>query len=637
MSATRDGRSVLVARCRQQFLDALSGFARDRGFRQPEWLDGLVGEAGNAFDELAGLKDRQGFETARSLTASRISLVHERDLEFSIVLTDVARRVRERCEHELARLHVRMMRLLDQRDTTSEQCPVGPEAACRGLRGLAEAASLDAEVRLKLLSDNAEELAHVLRLLYRTLDRQLEDAGLKVATRPQPGRGAETRGPSVGAPGHGTGAMATLRHRLLPAGSQADAGGAAVELPPDLLRLIYQWLDEHCDVAHEKFSGSQLAGLLSPQRSAAVLAVEQVFDAIAADRALAAGLRAALGRLRLPLLKLALKDDSLFSFAEHPANRLMQAMATACAGIDAATPDESPWLARVCGIADELRQGGDDIGRALTLAVGATESLIDERMQAMHEATQPATEAALRSERHELCLAAASRALRALLADDTPDAVRDFLELYWVQVLARTAYTKGEKSPEHEQFLRTAAELLDSVGPGQGPALLKRLPELIKRMQAGVDLLGLEQARRNAAMAPCMDLHSALVRNAPRPAYRRAKAVGLRLRPVPGIAGARLLMHGGHSARDAVAPKWLQALEVGDWLYVNAAELGAWHGCTGWIGPHGQIAILVAADGRDLLLITRRALAELAERDAAHLLQVPSPLEAAARRLVAGG
>ena len=96
-------------------------------------------------------------------------------------------------------------------------------------------------------------------------------------------------------------------------------------------------------------------------------------------------------------------------------------------------------------------------------------------------------------------------------------------------------------------------------------------------------------------------------------------------------------MHGGHTDRDAVTPKWLQAVEVGEWIYLTHAALGAWHGCVGWIGAHRGILILVSGegDGTQRLLVTARALSELAEKDAAHLLQIPSPMEACARRLAA--
>ena len=313
-------------------------------------------------------------------------------------------------------------------------------------------------------------------------------------------------------------------------------------------------------------------------------------------------------------------------------------MAAACAGIDACTPGESPWLSRVEEIAGALTQQPAEPAEALRQALAATESLIDERLRGMRDTARLAADAALRFERHDHCLAGASRALRALIETRTPDAVADFLELYWVQVLARAAYGRGERSAEYDGLLRTAADLVDSALPTvDGPRLLPRLPELIGRLQGGIELLGLDPERRTAALAPCMDLHSALVRNATPPDYRRARPVGLRLRPVPGIEQARLLMHGGHSPREAVAPKWLKSVDVGEWLYLQGDELGRWHGCVGWIGPMRQLLTLVATDGESLLLVSRRALSELAESGNAHLLQVPSPLEVAARSLAATG
>ncbi len=638
MSTTRDGSTALLASCRKQFLDTLTSFARDRGFGQPEWIEGLVTEAGSAFDELVGLKDREGFEAARSLTASRISLVHEADLEFSIVLTDVARRIRERCEQELARLHLRMMRLIDHHDTSSEQSPIGPESACRGLRGLADAAGLDPELRLRLISDNADELGHALLSLYRTLDRQLSDAGLQVATRARTPAEPSHRMAGHRVVGHSGGPMAGLRDALLPDGA-ARSGAEAEETPADLLRLLHQWIDEHCTETGGSLADGPLGPILPPRRAAAVRAIERIFDALATDPTLGGGLRTALKHLRVPLLKLALKDDGLFSIEDHPANRLMRAMAVACAGLHADTPEQSPWTASADRIAREVQQPVDDIGRALTLALGASEALIDERLTSVRDLARAASESARRGERHDQCLAAASRVIRGLVERDTPAAVADFLEVYWVQLLARTAYGLGVDSAEYQGQVRTAAELASSVAGDADPAVRRQLaptlPHLIKRLQAGLEALGLDAARRQSALAPCMDLHAALIRGSPPPPCPRSPLPGLRLREPPGTRRTHLLMHGGHTTRDAVAPKWLQAVEVGDWLYLTQGELGPWHGCVGWIGPHRGLLVLVSGEGDEArrLLVSTRALAELAERDAAHLLQIPSPMEACARRL----
>ena len=82
--------------------------------------------AGQRFDELVGIRDRRGFEMARGLTASRISLIHEEDLDFSIELTELARHLHDGLDDELVRLGQRMRVLLKQSDTAPEQLPPGP-------------------------------------------------------------------------------------------------------------------------------------------------------------------------------------------------------------------------------------------------------------------------------------------------------------------------------------------------------------------------------------------------------------------------------------------------------------------------------------------------------------------------------
>lgn len=142
---------LLLAHARDSFLRTLRQAAGEV-IRHPGWINEFTFAAGECFDELAGLRERQGFEQAHGLTASRISLVHDSDLDYSIELMNLDQRLRDHCVRELSALHLRMRTLLADTDRAlQDESPVGSESVCRALRALKEAERLSPAEGLKLL------------------------------------------------------------------------------------------------------------------------------------------------------------------------------------------------------------------------------------------------------------------------------------------------------------------------------------------------------------------------------------------------------------------------------------------------------------------------------------------------------
>ena len=240
--------SGLIAECRAALLRTLEAFARNLGYARPDCLDAIKGAAGESYDELAGLRGRRGFEQARGLTASRISLVNEQDLSFTLELSDLERRLREYCDISLGRLHLRFMTLLSQDDAVAEQLPVGPETVCRSLRALAESAGLDGDERLELIERCMPTLGDHLRTFYKSLDTRLASAGIEMKPLGRPMQGTAHAEPpeaarrsengyqgiaAAGATGEtGTAPLAGLHGALLK--RRATPSDAAVTVDPQL-------------------------------------------------------------------------------------------------------------------------------------------------------------------------------------------------------------------------------------------------------------------------------------------------------------------------------------------------------------------------------------------------------------------
>jgi hypothetical protein len=645
-------QGALIKQARSALLDALSDFFRDFGFSTPEAIDGLRRGAGDSFDELTGIKDKRGFEQARGLTASRISLVHEEDLEFSIRLSDFSRRLRERCEGQLAKLHLRFMTLLEQTDAAAEQLPIGPETVCCGIRGLSDGAGMTGDERIELLDRIEAGLGHRLVTLYTRQAGMLEDAGIQPQTlgRPEPlGGPRHTAQPagglgSVAAPAPVvTGALAELQQALLT--RQAAAQRSAVTVDPQLSSMILErvlaWLTEQqssAGGAAQRLGVSDVGPLIAPESKANIDAVERIFDAIIASPRLPVAAKGATARLRIPLLKLAMLNPALLTDPADPARRLIDAIGSACVGLAADASPNHPVCWAISETAARIQQNFDRDAQIFAAELPKLESIVAVRLTAVKDRAAGFIPHAARLEREEIALRFASKAIRALESGDPAAPVRAFLENHWVRTLQNTLILRGEKSSEWRNQLTVADRLIWSAQPKataeERSQLLKLLPELLRRMHAGLAEIGLEETARNEALAPCMDVHTALMygREVSDPSLTPypGPAVELRLDPVPEASGLRVLRVCGFLVREPAVPEAIMRLRSGDWLDLALPDGRRVRGRIGWTGQSRQILLLVDPDRQGVLAISQRALVQQWEAGLARVLPEISLFEQAA-------
>ena len=168
----------ILASCRARFLAMLQDAVAATGLRSPALQKALSEGAGQAFDELAGLHNEAEFKRLRSVTASRISLVHPEDMDLTVELINLAHDLADACERELPRLHLLFMRLLGQDNSVLDQLPVGPDAVCAALRALCDEGELTGELRLDVPDRLKPTLVPILRQFYTELTTELEAAGV---------------------------------------------------------------------------------------------------------------------------------------------------------------------------------------------------------------------------------------------------------------------------------------------------------------------------------------------------------------------------------------------------------------------------------------------------------------------------
>ncbi len=631
----------IVQSCRLAFLRRLAQALREAG-APPEGVETACLGAGRFFDESVAAR-RAGFEQADGLTASKISLVCDDQLELEIALGDLARRLSETAAAPLRRLFLRMASLLRRPNLAPADLPLAPEALAQGIGEMLAAQGGGMAQWQTLLERSEEALGKHLPALYGELDEALARQGVEPAqllaqatgsgaAAARESRPAATPGvaptPETGNP------AAALQAALLAraAAPVAASGAPTTVVPVELLARLMSRLDalERIEGAETpgrlttalrtgELDGGELAAAGLPQ-TATLDALALVFEAIFADPDLPDAVKSAIASLQIPILKTAIATPGFFGEAGHPARRLLDRMAAAAVGLPRdASPDE-PVCERLQEMAAYVRSEFDGSPGIFESSIAKVDAIVARRD---HEAGELAATYRPLAEAWNLKRAGARRAreaLAALVSGAVPAPIADFLRGPWSRHLESLGGELGEASREVSAALQLARDLIWSVEPKEAPEERRRLaqgvPVLLKGINEGLDRLGVSAEERAPFLDACFALQTAAIRatpgvpaaappadgsfaapralapEAPQPSLEMVSGEGLRLKvlDLPGrVPGSALL----------ASPPW----QPGDWIELRLpageavlAHLGG-AALDGWplfVNPAWDHALLVS-------------------------------------------
>ncbi|HET7773108.1 MAG TPA: DUF1631 family protein, partial [Burkholderiaceae bacterium] len=249
------------------------------------------------------------------------------------------------------------------------------------------------------------------------------------------------------------------------------------------------------------------------QRRLALLA--QVFGVLLDDPAVHGRIKEVIGRMQLPLLKVALDDSNFFFDETHPARRVMNEL------LAAGLQDEAPSDERIAAL-DAIV---DRAERVLTDAPHEQEQLmldLDELQREEREFAEsiiaettpvPDVEAEnVDAARHEVAQILGERISR----EGVPEFVAQVLSDQWSEVLA-LAYVRRTTDPAVWLDAVSVMDLLIwSVVPEAAPdfrtRLIKRLAELVQGLNAGFDALSWTGDARAEFFDQLASWHAAIMR-----------------------------------------------------------------------------------------------------------------------------
>lgn len=230
--------------------------------------------------------------------------------------------------------------------------------------------------------------------------------------------------------------------------------------------------------------------------------VALMFQSILAEERIPTGVRVWFARLQMPVLRLALSEPEFFGTMQHPARKLIDRMGSCVLGFDA-NVGSAELEAEIKRIVQTIEQYPETGRRVFQLVFDEFEKFLG-KFLTENKTTAKVVSLAQQVEQKETAAIQYTIELRKMLGNlPLRDEIREFLFKVWAEVLALGAMKHGGQHESTLALKQVAADLLWAASAKASRAerakVIADLPDLLKRLRAGMNLLGLT--------APVQDEH----------------------------------------------------------------------------------------------------------------------------------
>lgn len=515
---------------------------RELRLRRKSMAVSMLQYVSQAFNDFGRFKPSHSGSALEEVDQDSLSLLDHSELEQQVAIDNLVTKLRNRYQEPVRMLAARVRHLMPEIQMSDDQMPLSPEVICGGI---AEACSdLDIDIRAKLVVLKLFErlLVDKLAALYDQANKTLVAEGVlpdmrrapvggssPQQKRPVPQAGAPALSPGQAGAEHGSSGAASfptfselsaLLHQGetssaaggLPAGGVTlDTGGLMARLSDlqgsltqvsgaEVVPLRQQIVSVLQEPGGKKATLGQVDGDV-------VNLVSMLFDFILEDRQLHPVMKALIGRLQIPVLKVALSDRNFFNRGGHPVRKLLNELALSAIG----------WPEKRQGMRDPLREKIEEVvDRVLnefTDNVELFEELLKDfghfmdldrrRRELVEQRLRDAEEGRARQER-------ASQAATNLIQEETagreiPAAVMQILSEPWTRYLQWVVLRQGEESEQWQSACAVTERLIWSVDPRPvsdetRSELLRAIPEVVEDLRSALQEISWDPFSTDAAI-----------------------------------------------------------------------------------------------------------------------------------------
>lgn len=503
-----------------------------------------------------------------------LDLVGEDDLNETLKLNDMATKLRQYCDDELIALDQRVGVLLGDANLEAEDNPFSPQAICDAFKHTCRNVDSNVKVRMVLLKLFDDHVLDDIRPVYKAVNALLVQNAILPKIRFGVSRGKEGSKAPPGAvahavdsvPGDGPDFFSVLQDLIAgnvkakiqpgatgePAASAQGVtaipgfplipgtpgiGGAAgtplvvlqgAELMDFLTRIQHGKVKTVADGDLPMLASAGEPGATNVLRelkatslgtgmnqldSMTLDIVAMLFDQLFDDPKIPISVKGLIGRMQIPMLKVAIADKAFFSKKSHPARRLLDTLGEISSRLPADFNASNPLFGRLEAIIQELMNNFQDSMEIFDVVRERLQILFDEEDQRVEQETRSAAKKIEQKESLAASKTMAQFEVKARVqAGKLPRPVHEFLIQQWVKSLLIVHGKRGQHSDAWKNSLATMDLLIWSVEAKHTPEERRKLatvvPELLKRLAAGLKIAGVEDAIRERFFSDLNKLHT---------------------------------------------------------------------------------------------------------------------------------
>ena len=510
-------------------------------------------EMQNCFDRL---DDPRGKTDASAEQEEELTLIELDELEDNIAIDNMIARARPQFEDDLFAVTERLKLVLKCKELGQDENPLDPRAICASFHNAAELLQTDIQVKLIFYKLFERYVVKNLGHFYKEVNDLFVEKGvlpefqadqerMKQTTRFMANRIRNNSGqPSMGGipatdPNIDGNLFSTLQ-QAIPAGApgdqsvQADAQfgppltlhdfvGALTELqnsapvnqplenidPQNLRSATQQQL-----VAFRQANGHQVNGT----DNQTIDVVSMLFDFFFDDESLPTPIKVLIGRLQIPMLKVAIIDKDFFNQKKHPARKLLDSISRASLGWSEDNRDQQALIDKTEKIVNYLVEEFDDDIGVFERALASFEKFIARENQASEQAVKALQQQEREKELHiQKAQDAASQLITKLITNrELSYEVTDFLETTWTSVLFNAYLSLGESSNHWRNLKRISTTFVWTLVPKYSEEerikIIKTIPALLRALSKGMELVKISGAVQNRIFRMLAQEHARIVK-----------------------------------------------------------------------------------------------------------------------------
>ena len=475
----------------------------------------------------------------KEFSLDELSLVKNDELEEMVATEGMINKANDQFAEAIQHLTLRIDHLVPVK-VYQKNNPLGVDVICNAFTDATKSVRIDVKAKLVLFKLFDNLVMAKLGGLFQALNQQLIEANILPSLK----QGTKPRKPTTTAPESPYGAGAGAAHgSTAPSGQGNYAGGAGYdEQTNQVLHTLRDLLGTRNAAPAQRPTGEELASqelinILSQaqQRSMAssggmnyanaapvnvremlkdllksqeqkpqninqvdddvINLVSMMFEFILDDRNLAAPMKVLLGRLQIPMIKVAIADKSFFSKGGHPARRLLNELATAALGWQESSDENQ----RKDNLFSKMEEVVQSVLSDFEADMSIFNSLLNDfrayldkekrRAQILEQRTIDAEDGKAKSERAR---ADVDTALNAIIGkQNLPAAAVKLLRDAWANVMFITCLKNGTESEEWQSKISTAQQLVWSLcapmDKDNRQRLLKLVPVLLQQLRQGLE------------------------------------------------------------------------------------------------------------------------------------------------------